>query len=195
MISYHNFSMQVKQSMNLLLWSSEICHQHSYEDISMAAGGSWFNAIVKVFIIVDALGPLSAYLIVVGDSLLLFFQHNLTAPSVLLNKTWIVFFATLFIASPLCFVARLEYLSFTSMLSLLPLVYLMVLQIISLAKNGLASDILLINGHILSALPMIVFAFSCQVTLHGISSNFIYQIQQCMPPIYREIRERGSELR
>ena len=168
----------VRCSFNLLIWSTALSDQVGYEELGRYAGGDKLAMIIKVFIILDSMGPLSAYMRVVGDSMILFIGNNIeNEDSILLNKTFVIFIAVMLISVPLCFVEKMEKLEFTSLASLMPLGYLMVMQVFTFAKAGLHDDIEMFRCDVFLALPVVVFAFSCQ---------------QCMPPIYRELREQGG---
>lgn len=168
----------VKQSFNLLLWSTDLSNEIGYEQLGQAVGGTKFAGFIKCFIILDSLGPLSAYMVVVGDSMQLFLERYVDNDgSVWASKTFIIALCVLLIVVPLSFVEKIEKLEVSSLLSLLPLAWLMVMQVISFAMNGVTDGIEMFGSNIFLALPVVVFAFSCQ---------------QVMPPIYKEMKVKGG---
>lgn len=168
----------VKLSFNLLLWSTDLCSEVGYEEIGRKAGGDRLASLIKVFIILDSLGPLSAYMVLIGDSLVLFIQStNPDYSGLFLNKIFVIFLSVIFVSIPLSFVEKIERLEWTSFVSLVPLFYLMILQLCTLSTNGVHPDLSMFRSEIFLALPVVVFAYSCQ---------------QVMPPIYRELKEAGG---
>eukprot|EP00457_Paulinella_chromatophora_P005839 gb/GEZN01005856.1/.p1 GENE.gb/GEZN01005856.1/~~gb/GEZN01005856.1/.p1 ORF type:complete len:429 (+),score=47.30 gb/GEZN01005856.1/:24-1310(+) len=165
-------------SFQLILWSSEASQRYTYEELAKYSVGERFANFVKILIIVDNLGPLAVYMNIVGEALSLFLKQFIANPNSLwVNKIWLTFLQLVCIVVPMCFIKDISKLGFTSFISLLPLAYIMLLQMISLARNGVSEGITMFAPDVFVALPIVVFAFACQ---------------QVMPPIYKEMREKGG---
>eukprot|EP00808_Paulinella_micropora_P026083 g81891.t1 len=170
----------VHLSFKLLLWSSELSERYTYEDLARFCVGKRFANVVKVVIIIDNLGPLSAYTNIVGEAAVLFLSQHVKNPNSLwVRKGWLTFIQLVLIVFPMCFIKDISKLGFTSLLSLLPLVYIMILQFVTFVTHGVGENVVMFAPNVFLALPIVVFAFSCQ---------------QVMPPIYKEFREQGGSI-
>jgi len=164
--------------MFLLLSASRASHAYGYEQLARVSYGDKFAQFVKITIIIDSFGALSAYMILIADT-----SHNIAMAylgtnSIWANKILILTLVTIFIMLPLCSLKNINYLGFTSALSLVPLVYFLVLQIVYLVKaGGIQPGVKLFNTQIFYALPIVIFSFSSQ---------------QALFPLYTELKERNG---
>jgi amino acid permease len=166
-------------SFYLLLWSSDISKQYSYESLARHGMGNKASTAVKCIIIIDSFGTLSAYLIVVADAARVFFAIFLEEGHPLLDKRVLILLSLVLIL-PLSLLRKIEALGFTSLLSLLPLGFLLLLQIIFLGTLGVGEGVAMFKSSFFLALPIFVFAFSSQ---------------QAFFPIYNELKEKSGEHR
>lgn len=165
-------------SMLLLLGASKASQTYGFEQLARMAYGDRFAQFVKVTIIVDSFGALSAYMILIADTSSELAADYLGRNTIWANKLFVLTLVTIFIMFPLCCLKNINYLGFTSALSLVPLVYFLVLQVVYLAKaGGVQSGFKLFNGGFFYALPIIIFSFSSQ---------------QALFPLYTELQERNG---
>ena len=162
----------VKYSFNMLLWSTDICGEIGYEEVAREAGGKNLANFVKVFIILDSLGVLSAYLVGTRDTLNHFLGDQDTFWQ---SGDFFLILMILLVVVPLSFIEKIEKLEITSEVAILPIPYLMILMLATLAS--VSDSLVAFNTDIFLALPIIVFSFECQ---------------QVMPPVYREFIAAGG---
>jgi amino acid permease len=164
--------------MFLLLESSRVTKAYGYEQLARISYGDKFAQFVKICIIVDSFGALSAYMIVVAETTTDVMKGYLGPHTIWGNKFLVLFLVATFIMLPLCCLKNINYLGFTSALSLVPLVYLLVLQLYYLIKaGGVQPGVALFNSRFFFSLPIIVFSFSSQ---------------QALFPLYTELQERNG---
>lgn len=165
-------------SMMLLLGASKATKSYGYEQLARIAYGDRFAQVVKVTIIIDSFGALSAYMILIAETTTSIMKSYLGPSTIWGNKFLVLTLVTIFIMLPLCSLKNINYLGFTSALSLVPLVYFLVLQVVYLVKaGGIQSGFKLFNSQIFYALPIIIFSFSSQ---------------QALFPLYTELQERNG---
>lgn len=159
-------------SFALLIASSNLADAYNYEDLGMKAYGKCFAMFIKICIIIDSLGPLAGYMIVMGDAVFLVMNGFISEKrSLWLNRPFLSFMQVMIIVVPLCFVRNISSLGFTSLLSLMPMAYLMLMQIGTLSEAGLAPELHMFAPDLFLALPIVVFAYSCHQLLPSISKE------------------------
>jgi amino acid permease len=164
--------------MFLLLSASRTAKAYGYEQLARVSYGDNFAQFVKITIIIDSFGALSAYMILIAETTTGISKIYIGADSIWTNKILVLTLVTIFIMLPLCSLKNINYLGFTSALSLVPLVYFLILQIVYLVKaGGLQAGIKLFNSQIFYALPIVIFSFSSQ---------------QALFPLYTELQERNG---
>lgn len=165
-------------SMFLLLGASRVAKAYGFEQLARSSYGDNFAQFVKITIIVDSFGALSAYMILIADTTSGIAKNYIAPDTIWANRTLILILVTTFIMLPLCCLKNINSLGFTSALSLVPLVYFMVLQIVYLVKaGGIQSGVKMFSSKLFFAMPLIVFSFSSQ---------------QALFPLYTEMQERNG---
>jgi sodium-coupled neutral amino acid transporter 11 len=164
--------------MFLLLSASRVAQAYGYEQLARTSFGDGFAQVVKVTIIVDSFGALSAYMILIADTTSKIAKSYISHDTIWANKLLILSLVTIFIMLPLCSLKNINYLGFTSALSLVPLVYFLILQIVYLVKEGgIQPGVKMFSSQIFFALPIVIFSFSSQ---------------QALFPLYTELQERNG---
>lgn len=165
-------------SMMLLLGASKATETYGYEQLARSSYGDRFAQFVKVTIIVDSFGALSAYMILVAETTTELASNYLGSNTIWSNKILVLSLVTIFIMFPLCCLKNINYLGFTSALSLIPQIYFLVLIVYYMAKaGGIQSGLKFFNSGFFYALPIIIFSFSSQ---------------QALFPLYTELQERNG---
>ncbi|KJE97855.1 hypothetical protein CAOG_07937 [Capsaspora owczarzaki ATCC 30864] len=166
-------------SFALLLWSARMGNAFTYETLALRSMGPHAATAVKVIIIIDSFGPLSAYMVIVTDAIRDFALSVADgSDSVMTNRAFLGFLCLVCFILPLCLLKNMRYLELTSLLSLLPLVYLIILQLVYFAENGIGGD-LSFGGTIagfFQSLPIFIFAFSSQQALFPIYNELKHPI-------------------
>lgn len=165
-------------SMMLLLGASKASQTLGYEQLARVTYGDKFAQFVKVTIIVDSFGALSAYMILIADTTTELAKSYLGTTTIWSNKILVLSLVTIFIMFPLCCLKNINYLGFTSALSLIPQIYFLVLLVVYMVQaGGIQTGLKLFNSGVFYALPIVIFSFSSQ---------------QALFPLYTELQERNG---
>eukprot|EP01127_Copromyxa_protea_P004477 TRINITY_DN14338_c0_g1_i1.p1 TRINITY_DN14338_c0_g1~~TRINITY_DN14338_c0_g1_i1.p1 ORF type:complete len:445 (+),score=66.43 TRINITY_DN14338_c0_g1_i1:178-1335(+) len=169
-------------SIWMMLWSSEVSKQKTYENLVEATLPRAGRIITSIFVLLLIFGALSGFLIIIGDILC---GNNGIVPFITPVKAWytdrdvLVSFVTALFVFPLCMLRNISKLEYSAFAAVIIIIFftgvIMVLSIQELIQGKITfktvpwypTDF----NKFFNALPVIALAFTCQMNIFPIWSE------------------------
>lgn len=164
-------------SIYLLILARQVTQKPSYEDLSVFLFGKGMGVIVEVNIIVFCFGAAVSYVVAVGDILESLIEIKSVAGDPVFpgwcNRTTLMVIFWAFVMFPLSLVEKVNSLTWTSLLGVMAIFYLVIATTIhSALENDTWQPIdNSISINLITALPTVMFAYTCQVNVFSIQTE------------------------
>jgi len=177
-------------SIHLLVRVCEQSGCYSYEELARKAGGRVLGFVTQAAVLVFCIGGAVGAIIVAGDILQPLMEQMLMGDdgrmsgwNLLQSKTMLQLLLTIFIMLPLSFLTRINSLRVFSLVAcsgVALLAFMLATKAVTMHESGKGEDdngrpdgvkSIRIDSNILLALPIMMFAYTCQVNVFAIYSE------------------------
>eukprot|EP00450_Noctiluca_scintillans_P021773 CAMPEP_0194514048 /NCGR_PEP_ID=MMETSP0253-20130528/46380_1 /TAXON_ID=2966 /ORGANISM="Noctiluca scintillans" /LENGTH=497 /DNA_ID=CAMNT_0039357653 /DNA_START=287 /DNA_END=1780 /DNA_ORIENTATION=- len=174
-------------SIYMLVYALDVSRERSYARVAETLFGPRVSLFVDVAVVIQVLGTLVSYIVIIGD-LLPPFMKAMSAPEFLQDRAECLTFVYLVFILPICCMRHLENLRYVS------LVCLLIIGLLAALLVGIGSGLLSRTNGIDTSVPPHLLPASASALIRQVPVMFFAFIcQMNIPILYGELRRQRHE--